>query len=40
MSSKELAENENFDNMMMFEDKVVFGFDYLNDGKKKNGCRN
>lgn len=35
MSSKELAENENFDIMMMFEDKVVFGFDYLNDGKKR-----
>lgn len=34
-SSKTLAENENFDLMLMFEKKVVFGFDYLHSGKKR-----
>ena len=35
MSSKTLAEEENFDIMLMYEKKVVFGFDYLDAGKKR-----
>lgn len=35
MSSKTLAEDENFDIMLMFEEKIVYGFDYLHDGKKR-----
>lgn len=35
LSSKTLAEDENFDLMLMFEKKVVFGFDYLHSGKKR-----
>lgn len=35
ISSKKLAEDENFDIMLMFEHKVVYGFDYLHNGKKR-----
>jgi hypothetical protein len=35
LSSNKLAEDENLDIMMMFEDKIVFGFDYLHEGKKR-----
>lgn len=35
MLSKTLSEEENFDIMLMFEDKVVYGFDYLHAGKKR-----
>jgi hypothetical protein len=35
MLSKTLAEDENLDIMLMFEDKVVYGFDYLYDEKKR-----
>ena len=34
LKSEKLAENENFDIMMMLEDKVIFGYDYLYKGKK------
>lgn len=35
MSSKTLAEEENYDLILMFEDKVVYGFDYLHNEKKR-----
>lgn len=35
MSSKTLAENQDFDIMMLFDDKIVYGFDYINAGKKR-----
>ncbi|SEB00881.1 hypothetical protein SAMN05443667_11515 [Flavobacterium gillisiae] len=34
LNSKKLAENANFDIMMMLEGKVIFGYDYLYKGKK------
>ena len=34
LSSKILAENENLDLMLMFEDTVVFGFDYFHAVKE------
>jgi len=35
MKSKKLAEDDDFDLLLMFEDKVIFGFDYLHQGEKR-----
>lgn len=35
LKSKTLAEDEDCDIMMMFEKKIVYGFDYLHSGKKR-----
>lgn len=34
LTSKKLAEDENFDIMLMLENKVIYGYDYLYQGKK------
>jgi hypothetical protein len=34
LTSEKLAENENFDIIIMLEDKVIYGYDYLYQGKK------
>lgn len=35
MKSKKLAEDDDFDLLLMFEDKIIFGFDYLHHGEKR-----